>query len=329
MNRLYSPKFKIAVASSFEGIVNNGATECALTSFNAYKNMTEGQGKFFDKLIEPENFHGIRNHEYVQAFLALRPLVGVAEDYLTVLEVIDSSPEEIRYMLEHPNEETSYTKLIDKFNDLKVNIELRERFGKGNESKFYRERARMRDNNLKNWLATQEPYKDSIEEFRKMIRTQKRDPNVENVYKKVLSGFVPWFATSKDEYSTKLLCEIYTDLERVPSDFTSDSPDVSCVINNERLIGKETVPDRDKIKQLKIVAEREGLPHSQVWRLNDTYKTSDELGLRDAGFHNQFIVPGYMFPHDIEKAKNDKSAIVLERNNFASQLAQYAKEWGF
>ena len=50
MSLIYSPKFKIVIASSFEGIVNNGATECALTSFNAYNKMF-GDGKFFDDVM--------------------------------------------------------------------------------------------------------------------------------------------------------------------------------------------------------------------------------------------------------------------------------------
>ena len=35
MHKLYIPKKKIALASSFEGIFNNGALECAFVSINA------------------------------------------------------------------------------------------------------------------------------------------------------------------------------------------------------------------------------------------------------------------------------------------------------
>jgi hypothetical protein len=324
---VYRPKAKIAVASSFEGIVNNGATECALTSFNAYHQMPEGEGKFFGRVIEPGEFvsQKLANHKYVRAFLALRPLVGVAEDYLTVMEVIDSSPEGVEYMLNHPNEERAYTQLIEKFKDFKGNADVRQRFGFGEDSAFYKERKRMQAADRSAWMGTQEPYQDAINQFRKLINTQQRVDD-SDVYKAVVSGFVPWFATSKDEYSTQLLCEIYTEMERVPEDFTKGP---TCVISNERIIGKDAVPDRDKVKQLKIIAEKEDVPHSQVWRLNDMYRAEKDLELRDAGFHNQFIVPGYMFPHDVQKAREDKDSIVLERDNFAAQLGEYAKAWRF
>ncbi|MBI4174080.1 MAG: hypothetical protein HY517_00410 [Candidatus Aenigmarchaeota archaeon] len=34
---IYSPRMPIVIASSFEGLVNDGARECALVSFNAYR----------------------------------------------------------------------------------------------------------------------------------------------------------------------------------------------------------------------------------------------------------------------------------------------------
>jgi hypothetical protein len=91
----------------------------------------------------------------------------------------------------------------------------------------------------------------------------------------------------------------------------------------------ETVPDRDKIKQLKIIAEKEEIPHGQVWRLNDRYDTKQQTELRDAGFSTQFLVPGYMFPHDVRKAKEDRNTIVLDRDNFATQLGGFALSWGY
>jgi len=37
-SRIYKPQVTIPVASSFEGVVNNGAPECGLVSANAYPN---------------------------------------------------------------------------------------------------------------------------------------------------------------------------------------------------------------------------------------------------------------------------------------------------
>ena len=92
-NGLYIPKTKIVVASSFEGIVNDGAPECGLTSFNAYQQMEEGKGRYFGRVVEPADFHEINDSKEMRAFLALRPVVELAEDYLTVIELIKMYPD--------------------------------------------------------------------------------------------------------------------------------------------------------------------------------------------------------------------------------------------
>jgi len=332
MTGIYRPGVKLAVASSFEGIVNNGATECALTSFNAYAQMPEGRGKFFGYVIEPKDFVTIRNSEHVAGFLALRPLVGVAEDYVTVLEVLEACPAEVRHMLNHPDEESAYRPLIELFQALKKNAwhaEKRKKFGTGKESAFYRERKRMQDADMTAWMGTQEPYADSIAQFRMLADTQERVEGTANAYEAVTKGFVPWFATSKDEDSTFLLCQIYTQTDRMEQAALAEDGRVRCVISRDRLIGMETVPNRDKVKQLTVIAEREGVPHPQVWRIEDRYDTKQQLELRDAGFHTQFIVPGYMFPHDIRKAAEDRNVVVLDRSNFAAQLGGFAEAWRY
>jgi len=233
-------------------------------------------------------------------------------------------------MLNKPQDEESYRPLTDKFHELKAeHSDLRNRFGKGKDSAFYRERDRMQAKDMTAWMGTQEPYEDSITQFRLLVKTQERDEGAENAYRAVKSGFAPWFATSKDEGSTYLLCKIYSGSNRMaPDDIAEDGRKI-CIISRDRLIGMETVPDRDKIKQLTIIAEKEEIPHGQVWRLNDRYDTKQQIELRDAGFQTQFIVPGYMFPHDIRKAKEDPNLIVLDRRQFAGQLAKFAMDWGY
>jgi len=330
MTGIYRPKVKIAVASSFEGIVNNGATECALTSFNAYQQMMEGGGKFFGGVVEPKDIGQIRDTEHFRAFLALRPLVGVAEDYVTVLQVLEQCPGQVRKMLNHPADEAAYVPLIEKFYELRGQQPvLRQRFGIGKESAFYRERKRMQDADMTAWMGTQEPYADSIAQFRMLVDTQERVDGAANSYEAVTRGFVPWFATSKDEASTFLLCQIYTRTDRMERAALAEDGRVRCVISRDRLIGMETVPDRDKVKQLTVIAEREGVPHPQVWRIEDRYDTKQQLELRDAGFHTQFIVPGYMFPHDIRRATKDRNVVVLGRSNFAAQLGGFAEAWRY
>jgi len=317
---VYAPKLKIAVALSFEGIINNGATECGLTSLNAYSQMEEGIDKFFDRIVEPEDFDSIRDSRVMKAFLRLRPLVEVAEDYLTVLEIIYENPYFVDAMIDSPDDEAVYEPLIDRFNERKaVSGEIRARF----KDAFYAERKRMQENKYEDWLGTQSPFPESVAEMRYLVRTQKRSDGT------VESGFVPWFATSKDEESTFGLCGFYAKVRRLdPADINEDGSK-QCMITRDRIIGKEQT--RDKVEQLKIIAKTEDIPRSQVFRLNDRYDDKQQIQLREEGFAYQFLLAGggYAFPHDVRKAKDDPMVIVIPRKGFAKALGQYAEKWGF
>ena len=321
MPEIYVPNKKIVVASSFEGIVNNGATECALTSFNAYQRMTEGEDKFYERIIEPSEFSSIRDSRAVRAFLALRPLVEVAEDYLTVIEVIENNPDLVDEMLSHPEREESYNPLIDKFRDRSMSAENRRtRF----RQEFYDERERMQQEDYEGWLNTQEPYAEMIPEFRELVETQDRSGK-EGPYSSVKSGVVPWFATSKDEKSSYALCNFYANVRKLDPNAVGEG---ACVISRHRIIGKEHT--RDKIEQLRIIARKEEIPNPQVWRVNDRYDEEQQVELKNAGFPYQFLLKGgYAFPHDERKAQDDPFVIVLEREDFAQRLGEFAKNWGY
>lgn len=320
MEDVYAPRTKIAVASSFEGIINNGATECGLTSFNAYQRMDEGRGRLFGRVVEPEDFGSIRESREMQAFLRLRPLVEVAEDYLTVLEVIDANPGPVTEMLNHTDIEASYEPLIERFGSRKSESwELRARFKEA----FYNERKRMVERNYTSWLATQIPFPESVAEMRHLVGTQKRDDSGG-----VESGFIPWFATSKDEQSTFDLCTFYAAIGRLQSDDVSQDEKRQCMITRDRIIGLEHT--RDKMEQMIIIARTEGIPRSQVWRLNDRYDKGQQTRLRDEGFAYQFLLAGgYVFPHEVNRAMEDPMVIVLQRKGFAKSLGDYAQKWGF
>ena len=315
---VYIPNFKIAVASSFEGIVNDGARECGLTSFNAYHHIPEGEGSFYGRIVEPGDFESIADSRDMRAFLALRPLVEVAEDYLTVIEVIEANPGLVDNMLAHPNEESSYDPLIERFGERKEQSpELRSEF----KDVFYAERKRMQREAYDAWLNTQSPFPESIAELRYLVRTQERYGGDD-----VDTGFVPWFATSKDEESTHSLCVFYGKVQKLdPEDLEGSR----CLITRERIIGKERT--RDKVEQLKIIADEEGIPRSHVWRLNDRYDAKQQIELRDNGFAYQFLLAGggYVFPHDVRKAQKDPMVIVIPRKGFAKALGEKAREWGF
>lgn len=321
---IYAPKAKIVLASSFEGIVNNGATECALTSLNAYQKMNPGS--FYGRVVEPEEFGNFANNFTVAQFVALRPLVEVAEDYHTVLTIMHDYPVQAA-LLTDPFYADLYEFLREKFEETKSRTSKeRVRFGSGKQSEFYKERARMQEANYKAWMGTQRPYPNSIREMRKLIETQVRDGN--EVHKVLRSGFVPWFATSKDEESTFDLCRLYSDLGLLDPTDVSERDSGVCVISRERIIGLETT--RDKMEQVRIIAEKEGLLPSQVFRVNDRYDPKQQEELADNGFQHQIMVTGgYVFPYDVERARKDPLIKVVERDNMAEEISRLAEQWGF
>lgn len=320
MPGIYAPKARIAIASSFEGIVNDGARECALTALNAYHK--QHPRAFFGRILSADEFNRLYvNTDTVKAFLALRPMVEVAEDYRTVLDLAIKYPKEAYALASNPNDVRAYTLFERRFNRLKQRTaKERDEFGRGKESLFYKEREALQRADYEAWLNTQSPFEDTLSQFRELVDTQTWDSD------KPVSGFYPRFATSKDEASTHALCNFYARVKKLdPSDVESRK----CLIPRDGIIGMETVPSRNKVKQLGVIADRLEVPRSQVWRVNDRYDTGQQNELYDAGFVYQFFLPGYAAPSEIEKAESDRMAKVLERKRFAEQLAAYAREWGF
>lgn len=310
---IYKPRSKIAIASSFEGIFNDGATECGFVSYNALTEMP-GYTSPFGRKIEAAEFDSIKDSGYMRAFLLLRPIVEVAEDYLTVIQVLQANPNEMDFLLKHPNNPEAYKPLIKKIWELKSNPE-RKKF----KEEFYKERERAKKLDYKAWLNTQEPLADTLQQFRNLAATME----VDEQSGEIKSGFVPWLATSKDEASSHELCVVYSSTGKLkPDDIGANK----CIVVRSRIIGKERTTD--KVKQLELIAKSEDLDQEFVWRLNDRYDPEQQEQLAKAGFHNQFLVPSYMFLHDIETARKDPKVVLLERKIFADQLGELAKSKG-
>jgi hypothetical protein len=128
------------------------------------------------------------------------------------------------------------------------------------------------------------------------------------------------------------LCQIYTKTYGLDPGTVSEDGRRVCVISRDRIIGREEFPDvEDKIllrtKQLQWVAEKEDVRPVDVWRVEDMYSPKQNIALRDAGFPIQFVVPGYVFPFDLIKMKEDPNIRVLDRSNFAAQLGGLAEAW--
>ncbi len=320
---LYIPGGKIALASSFEGIVNNGATECGLVAINAHYAMGDPEESFYGTLVSPEEFNeDIVNGMSMRAFLKLRPLAEVAEDYLTILQVIEKYPAFVNDMLRMPDKESVYDAIEDRFRQLRDETPDERSLFK---EKFYSERQRLQKKDYHAWLSTQSPFPGAIEQFRMLAETQDTRPGNDN---EIVNGFIPWFATSKDEASSYALCELYSELGRFGKEDVSEEVQAGCAINRDRIIGKERT--RDKLEQMKWIAASEDIPHHDVWRLNDRYDKEQQEQLADNSFQNQFLITGgYAFPHDVRKAENDSLVTVMPRERLALELARYAEYNGF
>ena len=324
MTEIYAPKSRVAVASSFEGVFNDGAPECALTSINAY-NQQNPDMAFYEAALSAQEFTDSHIDDLtVRGFLALRPLVAVAEDYHTVLEIVRRYPTRIQAFLDHPEDEHLARYFQEKFELLKGETsEERKAFGGDKkESFFYKERKRLKGEDVFSWMNAQRPYEMTLQELRKLAETQGLDENG-----KIVSGFIPYFATSKDEGSTYDLCVAYTKAEKL---IPSDTEGGKCIIPRGRIIGMETVPSRNKVEQLKAIAEHADADHAHVWRVNDMVFDEEIEELFDHGFKNIFVVTGgYVFPHEIEKIRKDSRVKVVERDSMAKELGECAQAWEF
>jgi hypothetical protein len=339
---LYVPKKKIAIASSFEGVVNNGATECAFVAMNAMQRMIGNKqlpgfyGYFFNQYtIDEFKSNKVKNSEVVQAFLKLRPLVAVASDYLTVLQVIEIKSEKAFNIIKKDRP-------IDQINS---DIEYLTRYFSSTKSAFSGEREifdkvfyEVRKETQKDygaWLSLQEPFPHTIEQMRILN-------SLKSAQGKDFAGFVMYYVTSKDEASTYQLCNVYGELNLFKNGEISDvkfNPEVeyakwfeslkTCLISEDRIIGKNKVEKADKVKQMVMVAEKENIPRNQVLRVQDRFDEKEIAELKQAGFEHHLIVKGgYAFPSDYEKAQ--KAGIpVFEREKMAEFISEFAREKGF
>ena len=325
----YVPQKKIVIASSFEGVVNNGAKECGVVSLAAYRKMVkEGHIKDTDALLK-------HSENWIMAtFLALRPLVAVAEDYLTVMQIIGRLyPDQTRRLVE--DRDVSMVKFVgEMFEYIKSQTAKERAIFK---TEFYAERKNRQESNYKAWLNLQKPFSETIEQFRKLNELKMFDEKTAVQ----TSGFKLYYVTSKDEASTYQLCTVYGEFGRFQPGEVSDSIFTpgedyaalfesmkTCLIRRDCIIGKETVENVDKLVQMKMVAEKENISPAQVWRLQDRYDKNEFETLKTAGFTHQFVVTGgYAFPTDYANARDD-GIVVVERGLMAQTLSDYARENG-
>ena len=331
------PDKKIVIASSFEGVVNNGAKECGVVSLAAYERMVN-DGRL-------EGLHSFAKEDpetVMKAFIFLRPMVAVAEDYLTVLMLIARNMATSTAIAKGNIRTEKYTKdaiahFQSEFAHIKeLTKDQRAEFKK----EFYIERKSRQDADYRAWLGLQEPYAETLEQLRILNPLKTFDAKTGAL----TGGFVLYYVTSKDEASAFQLCTVYGELGIFkPGELGGTSilqpgenwADVfesmrTCLIKREHIIGKETVPDVDKVEQMRIAAEeRAQVPRKQVWRLQDRYDPEEIGALKAAGFDHQFIVTGgYAFLDDYDKARA-AGVPVVERSRMAQTLSDYAKEKGF
>jgi hypothetical protein len=272
-----------------------------------------------------------RNSIVVKAFLIMRPMVEKAGEYHTVLEMIRRYPAETLALIADPDSEEKYSFFEEKFKEIKAepeNDEIRYKFGDNKDSNlFNNERKRLIAEDINGWYDSQQPFEQTIPQFRYLVQTQKRDDSAGNAYDAVVSGFAPWFATSKDDASAHALCVFYANVMKLDPDVDIGNGRRVCMIPRERIIGKERTTN--KIEQMKEIARLEDIPYSQVWRLNDRYDPKQQIELYRVGFTNQFFLPGYATKHEIERSKSDPFVRLLDKERFAEQLGEFAEQWRF
>ena len=345
MSQLYIPNKKIAIASSFEGVVNNGAKECAFVSLNAYQKLvdqrkTPGAG-FFGREITPDEFRNsdsVRNSNIVRFFLKMRPVVAVAEDYHTVLMVGMLYDHVVNDLVgdkskEFFNKDAAVEFFCNEFKRTKAQTQKERGYFK---VEFDAERKLQQEKDYKSWLALQKPYMDTLEQLR-ILNGLKKEAGDKNY-----TGFVLYYVTSKDEASTYQLCTVYGEFNLfkngeiggISFDREKDWPKFfeslqTCIITQDRIIGTGRVAGADKVGQMKLAAEQEGVPHSQIFRLNDRYDPDEVVQLKAAGFEHNFVVTGgYAFSQDYENART-AGIPVIEKSKLAETLSAYAREKGF
>ncbi len=319
-DNIYIPKNKIVLAFSFEGIVNDGATECALVAYNAYQNIKPGMG-LDGRVVEPREFDEYVDRDEIKGFLSLRPLINKAYEYFFVIDTLKERPEEAERVVYNPTDIEAFDVLIETFRE--IDSKTPDEQKKMLDDAFYKERKRMQNSDYEAWLNVQRPFPESIAQLRYLVRTQMFDDEGN-----VVSGFVPWYATSKDEASTFSLCENYAKHRKLdPDDIEADL--TGCTIPRKRILGRERVPSRNEIERLNMIAEIEDVYPEMVWRINDRYDSEAQERLFNAGYKHQFLVPGYTFPHDFENAKKDDRIIVIEnREEMARDIGKYAQKLG-
>ncbi|MBI4176439.1 MAG: hypothetical protein HY518_04490 [Candidatus Aenigmarchaeota archaeon] len=320
---IYIPKSRIALASSFEGIINDGAGECGLTSSNAAHGM--GEASLFKRIVEPGEFPSVKDSREMRAFLQLRPLVKVAEEYFVVLKAIERHPERIDELVAYPKEEGLYIPFLAAFREIKEGYQESDKVwkdpAKSFAAAFKAERDRMKQADYRGWLDTQSPFPDSIAELRYLIRTQYWQNG------ELVSGFIPYFATTKPGDDVWDLCKFYSSVQKLDPDEVAEEPTNKCLITQQRIIGREV--STDTLVQMENITSREDIPREQAWRVDDRYAPEGIEKLWSGGFVNQFIVPGYVFPWDVEMAAKDPKVRLLERKGFAKALGRAAEELGF
>jgi|GEM_PF-3509740 len=323
---IYSPKSKIVIASSTEGVVWDGAKECYLVTHNAaLKNLSNyKRAEPFDHVIEPKEFTENKEEflktKYLDAALKLRPLVKKAWHYFLVFDMINKNPDWTEDILENPENENSYLGFINKFKELKALTP--EKMQKKADDLFYDERKRMKRDHHFDWLELYEPIGNRWEEFGKLAETKKSEKG------EIVSGFIPAFATAKDEDTSHIVCVHFVKTEKLDKRHYSDEKAYACTVQRDLIVGKDRVPSRRKVDQLGMLGKITGVPKTQVWNLNDMYGREELEGLWGENYRFNFLLPGYIFPFDVEKAKNDPLVTVLEEN-FAEQLGKKAEDIGF
>lgn len=154
---VYIPNDKIALGFSFEGVFNNGAGECGLTTFNAYRTLSGGFDAF-GRTVEPKDFDTIRDGDWMVAFLRMRPCVNKAWHYFKVIDTLREHPDEMARVVADPMDAEAFEVLLEDYGKRCAAASENER--KLLDNAFYAERTRM--STVPKGLFTQKTWKNTM-----------------------------------------------------------------------------------------------------------------------------------------------------------------------
>jgi hypothetical protein len=361
MEEIYVPRaHKIALCPGVEGVWNDGAYECFAATVTAMQDMPGYKGMLKDygitEKIPPNEWKSLKDSGFEgnpelgkiwKLFREERPKVKVAEDYLYTFLIAHNEPEVIECFLKDPSNREAYEPFEQAFEDtarknLAEGIELGDLFyniKKGTGRRW------LQQQDYFDWQDLNEPMKDALREFRKIVDASRKEGGESG-------GYSIWFVTTKGEGDSFSLCDAYRRLGLMGEDEYTETGGRVCMVSRDRIIGRETLDNikKDALRergmekttpefekefkenvtayQLMVVQRGMDIPFSQILKIDDRIDSKQMEQIYSKGSRQLCVPYGYAFPWQTEEAKKNPFVNVLTENT-AAEIGELVREWGY